>query len=187
MSPVLGIIASSNQQGRGGGPVSAYDALATAIVPSGNLAQITFAGVPSGYQHLQIRFNARGTFAASGLSMTIELNGTAASGGYRHHLYGNGSGTPSGYAATFYGTIGGTPGSTVTSNIWGGGIMDILDYSKTTKTKTLRYFNAFDANGSGETVFGGGYTPVTAAITNITFYIDGSWLAGSTMSLYGVK
>jgi hypothetical protein len=185
MSPVLGIIASSNQQGRGGA-VGSYDALAS-VTLSADASSISFTGISTNYQHLQIRFNARGTFAASGLSMTIELNGTAASGGYRHHLYGNGSGTPSGYAATFYGTIGGTPGSTVTSNIWGGGIMDILDYSKITKTKTLRYFNAFDANGSGETVFGGGYTPVTESITDITFYIDGSWLAGSTMSLYGVK
>jgi hypothetical protein len=56
MSPVLGIIASSNQQGRGGGLVGSYDALAAITVPSGGLSSISFAGIPTGYRQLQLGF-----------------------------------------------------------------------------------------------------------------------------------
>lgn len=170
------------------GPFGAFDSLASVTVPTGGVSSIYFGGIPTGYKHLEIRGAGRGTYAGSGLSMTMNLNDiTNASTGYRHHIYASGSGSVSAYAASYYGTIGGTPGANVTANIFGGIAMSILDYANTSKTKTLRYFNGYDANGSGEVIFGSSYTPVTAAITSIELIIDGTWAAGSKLALYGVK
>ena len=57
--PILGIIASSFRSAAG--PVGAYDALATVTVGSGGVSSITFAGIPTGYKHLQIRQIAKST------------------------------------------------------------------------------------------------------------------------------
>jgi hypothetical protein len=191
MSPILGA--------RGGLSASAYgftssvripgdyESIATVIVGGGGSSSISFTSIPSTYKHLQIRGIARGSYSAAGLSTTINLNGASnASTGYRHHLYANGS-TASGYATGYYGTIGGTPGATISSSIYGSILMDILDYTNTNKTKTLRCLTAFDANGSGEIAFGSAYTPITAAISAIELIIDGSWVSGSTLALYGIK
>lgn len=181
--PILGIMASAMSANLWQ-PEGAYDSLAT-VTLSATTANVLFSGIPQGYKHLQARILGRGTFAAAGLSAYLNLNGNGQTG-YRHHLYANGS-SASGYAATGYGTIGGIPGSTVTANVYGASVMDILDYTNVNKTKTLRYMAAFDANGSGEIAFGSSYTNVTAAITSIDFTVDGSWTSGTTISLYGVK
>lgn len=183
MSPIIGIIASSIS-GNLWAPTGAYDALST-VTLSSTTAAITFAGIPQNYKHLQFRVLGRGTYAASGLTAYLNLNGNGQTG-YRHHLYGNGS-SASAYAVSGYGTIGGIPGSTVTANVFGGGVFDILDYTNTSKTKTLRYLTGFDANGSGEIVFGSSYTNLTSAINSVEFTVDGSWAAGTTITLYGVR
>jgi hypothetical protein len=165
-------------------PDGAFDALAT-VTLSSTTANIMFAGIPNTYKHLQFRVMGRGTYAAAGLTAYLNLNGNGNTG-YRHHLYGNGS-TASAYSVSGYGTIGGIPGSTVTANVFGGAIFDILDYANTSKTKTLRYLAGFDANGSGEIMLGSSYSNVTAAINSVDFTVDGSWTSGTTISLYGVK
>ena len=166
-------------------PAGAYDALATVTVPSGGAASITFAGIPTGYKHLQLRALTRGTYAAGGLSTYLNLNGTGTSG-WRHHLYGNGS-TASAYADSgAYGTIGGEPGSTIASNIFGGIVIDILDYTAT-KNKVMRYLSGFDANGSGEIVFGSANSTVTNPITSIALTTDGNFAEYSSYALYGIK
>jgi hypothetical protein len=167
--------------------VGDYESIATAIVGSGGQSTITFNTIPSTYKHLQIRALTRGTYAASGLSILLNLNGTGTSG-YRHHLYGNGSGTPSAYAdGGAYGTIGGEPGSTVTSNVFGGLVLDILDYTNTNKTKVMRYFAGWDANGSGEILLGSANTAVTSALTSISLTTDGNFAQYSHFALYGIK
>ena len=181
--PILGIMASAMSANLWQ-PQGAYDALST-VTLSSTTAAITFAGIPQNYKHLQFRVMGRGTYAASGLTAYLNLNGNGNTG-YRHHLYGNGS-AASAYAVSGYGTIGGIPGSTVTANVFGGAICDILDYTNTSKTKTLRYLAGFDANGSGEIMLGSSYSNLTTAINSVEFTVDGSWTAGTTITLYGVK
>ena len=55
----VGIYASQISGHLYGGPYGAYDSLATVTVPSGGVASVTFAGIPSGYQHLHIGGGAR--------------------------------------------------------------------------------------------------------------------------------
>lgn len=181
--PILGIMASAMSANLWQ-PAGAYDSLAT-VTLSATTANVMFSGIPQTYKHLQFRVLGRGTYAAAGLTAYLNLNGNGNTG-YRHHLYGNGS-AASAYAVSGYGTIGGIPGSTVTANVFGGAIFDLLDYTNTSKTKTLRYLAGFDANGSGELMLGSSYSNLTAAVTSVDFTVDGSWTSGTTISLYGIN
>lgn len=186
MTPVLGIIASSNQQGRGGGPVGSYDALASITVPSGGLASVTFAGVPTGYRHLQIRGIAFTT--SSGSSYRMRMNGDTTANYAAHFLLGEGSGTPSGGAvtsatSTFIGT---SPESTTFPGAF---ICDILDYASNNKNKVTRSLGGGDMNGVG------GYSVLysslwlnTSPISTLTLFPgSGSFQQFSSFALYGVK
>jgi hypothetical protein len=190
MSPVLGIIASSTQQGRGGGPISAYDALATVIVPSGGLATITFADIPTGYQHLQIRGMVLGSAAASG-SLQARFNNDSGTNYTRHELGGNGT------TAFYYATTGQTSANMYGyyDNISNSGfpcvfVMDLLDYANTNKNKTMKVLAGMDKNGSnyGEIFLKSSLWQSTSAISSVSIFIGGqNFAVNSSISLYGVK
>lgn len=183
MTPVLGIIASSNQQGRGGA-VGSYDALATAIVPSGGLASINFAGIPTGYRHLQIRGLS---LNSANVDYFLRYNGDSSSSYRGHVIYGTGSAAVN--SSTFGGT---TTGNDIAFNAGStypvAFVTDILDYSSTTKNKTLKGLYGTDANGSGQAVLISGLWINTSAITSISITaLGGTFSANSSFALYGVK
>jgi hypothetical protein len=190
MSPVLGIIASSNQQGRGAATGS-YDALATAIVPSGGLANVTFAGIPSEYRHLQIRASMLSSIAGGVVNMTI--NNTT--GPYsRHRLVSNGGSSLDSFATTgssnicIFGDFTGTGATPIPASL----VMDILDYTSTTKNKTVRILTGVDRNGSGEIeLLSAQWFPTTPVpITSLQFTIGGSvssFAQYTEFQLFGVK
>jgi hypothetical protein len=183
VTPVLGIIASSNQQGRGG-VVGSYDALATAIVPSGGLALITFAGIPAGYRHLQIRGMALNSAA---VDYFLRYNGDSSSSYRGHVLYGDGGNM---YAANTFG--GTTTGNDIAFNTGTtypvSFVTDILDYSSTTKNTTLRGLYGTDTNGAGQIVFISGAWFNTSAVTSISITaLTGTFAVNSSFALYGVK
>jgi hypothetical protein len=193
MSPVLGIIASSNQQGRAGGPVGAFDSLATVIVPSGGLASVTFAGIPTGYQHLQIRYNARcNTAGEQNQGLFMRINNDSTTSYSRHMLYANGTSALAnitGVSQTYtYPSF--IPGAAATASTFGSGVIDILDYASVTKTKTVRGLGGYDANGSGLIAFSSGAWYATSTITSLTFLVElsgGLFSELSSFALYGVK
>lgn len=192
MTPVLGIIASANQQGRGGGPVGAYDALATINIPSGGVASVTFAGIPSGYKDLQLRVLARTTRASSLDNLWINFNGDAGNNYYSHRFEGDGSSIyADGFGLSGQPTAFLVPTAANLANVFCGGIMDIIDYSSTTKNKTLRTMRGFDMNGTGYITLGGIlWMPSTIqAITSITLASGNSANIAeySSLALYGVK
>jgi hypothetical protein len=82
------------------------------------------------------------------------------------------------------------PSSFFASNIFAGGVIDILDYANTNKFKTTRTLGRFDSNGGTCTVnLSSGLWRSTAAINEITFTDDSA--AGfsrySHAALYGIK
>jgi hypothetical protein len=176
MSPSVGIFASQisghlfTLQG-------SYYALASVTVPSGGVSSVTFAGIPTGYSHLQIRCLS---LFGSGTNIHLQFNGdTGANYGY-HQLYGTGS---SAAAASNQGMTylpfmyqGGT----------GGTIMDILDYTNTNKNRVTRTLDGYDANGSGSIALWSGLWLSTAAINSITIF-GGTFNQYSSFALYGVK
>jgi hypothetical protein len=193
MTPVLGIIASSNQQGRSG-VVGSYDALATITVPSGGLASLTIASIPAGYQHLQIRAIGQSTRATFGNDqMTMRINGDTGSNYSSHILTGDGAGaSSSGVSSQTSINLSFKLGTTV-SGAFGAFIIDVLDYAKTTKNKTIRTLAGVDINGTiagygGEVQLSSGGYYSTNAITSFTFTpSNGNFTQHSQFALYGIK
>ena len=181
MTPVLGIIVSSNQQGRAGGPVGSYDALATVNVPSGGLASIVFAGIPAGYQHLQIRYLSIGNGSAiNGGSMYFNGD-TSSTNYYSHYIIANGTSPVVGANQDTY--IPFTVGVAASPSV---GIIDILDYSNTSKRKVIRELNGFDANGSGRVNYDSVLWNNTSAINQIALNFS-TFQQNTQFALYGVK
>jgi hypothetical protein len=193
--PILGIIASSFRSAAG--PEGAYDSLATVTVPSGGVASVTFAGIPTGYKHLQIRVFAqcnRGTVGIDALKFTF--NGVGGTSYADHQIRGDGAnpvfaGASSSQPFTAIArTIGTTAGGS-----FGASIIDILDYANTSKNKTIRALGGVDVNGTVGGV--GGSVSLTSnlfinssnPISNITFAPDGgtAFTQYSSFALYGVK
>ena len=167
----------------------AYDALAD-VTLSTTTASVTFAGIPSGYKHLQLRLIARTNRSATVDPMTLTFNNDT-SGVYSFHdVYGDGSATAAEAASAttgvkFYRAAGGT----AAANIFGTSIIDVLDYQNTNKNKTVRYLGGIDANGSGEIFLGSGGWYNTSAVNTITItsFTSNSFVANSQFSLFGVK
>jgi hypothetical protein len=162
-------------------PNGAYDALATVTVPSGGAASITFAGIPAGYKHLQIRGFAKTTGA---LWFATTINGDTSTGYASHALYANGS------SVSAFGTATGTATYGYTGLIEADGqsalIIDFLDYTDTTKNKTVRSLWGNDRNGAGNIGLNSFFRPgQTGAITSIT--ITAPFQQYSSFALYGVK
>ena len=188
MAPILGIYASQIS-GHLFAPSGAYDSIATTTVGSGGTASVTFSSIPSTYTHLQVRYLARSTRAntADNLKMTLNSSTTYA----WHYIYGDGASPVAGGASTQTSMlIGNLCGGTATSGIFAGGVLDILDYTSTSKNKTIRGLSGVDRNGSGEVFFDSGLDYSTpAAVTSITF---SSWNSAnlaeySQFALYGIK
>lgn len=167
-------------------PIDSYNSLATITVGSTALSSVTFAGIPAGYKHLQIRalFVMSGT-VSSGF---IAFNGDNASGNYSYHGI-NGDSTGVGATALISQNQGKYTGLAGTSpagnNIM---VMDILDYANTNKHKTARAFYCWDANGTGYVEFNSNRWGSTLAISSIALTTSGNSFAQySHIALYGVK
>lgn len=167
-------------------PAGAYDALATVTVPSGGAADVTFAGIPTGYKHLQIRASVLGSSAAA--DIVAQFNGITASSNYAlHELRGNGSSATATAATSTTGFYVATNAlSTTNPAVF---VMDVLDYTSNSKNKTSRILQGRDSNGSGTvSLFSGLYYGTTNAITSIRIYPPvGVFNQNSIFALYGVK
>jgi hypothetical protein len=183
----LGIMASQISGHLYDGPYGAYDSLA-AVTLSAATSTITFAGIPSGYKHLQIRVSAQETVSGGGFNnMNIYFNGDNASSNYAiHAVSGDGStafaqATASRSTALIYNSL-----STNTS-IFGASVIDILDYGSVVKNKTLRALAGVDFNGSGRIGLSSGlWMNSSTAITSITLTAS-NFTTYTNVALYGVK
>jgi hypothetical protein len=173
-------------------PQGAYDALATVTVPSSGAASITFAGIPTGYKHLQIRAITR-TTSGDFNDMLATANGDTGSNYSWHRILASGSGTPSAGAGTSTTaiTIGVDSSPTQTTGVFAANIIDILDYASVTKNKTFRALTGVDNNGSGYVIYySGAWYNSSTAINSIRFATQagaGDFAANSQFALYGVK
>ena len=200
MTPMLGIMASSISGSKA--ITGSFESIAT-YTATGGETSFTFSSIPQTYKSLQIRWMYRdagnGTVAGT-CSLAVNMNGTTDDLPY-HQLYGNGtSAVANGYSNTsgsYYLVYGaGILANTASANMYGVGIMDILDYSTTTKLKTIRTINGSERNGLANSVGEPGIinlsssfrTTNTNAITSVklqSWY--NSFVAGTTFALYGIK
>jgi hypothetical protein len=173
-----------------GAPAStnSYESIATVTVGAGGSSSVSFSSIPSTYKHLQIRALSRTDRAVTYTSNIIRFNSDTTNSNYsQHELTGSGSAASAGGGANsaIYTLI---PGTSTTSNVFEGEVIDILDYADTNKYKTVRILSGYDGNGSGQIFFGSGSWRNTAAISSISFTAtSGNIVQYSSFALYGIK
>ena len=183
MTPLLtGVFASQISGHLTSSDSGAMFPIAMATVGSGGAANMEFTSIPDTYKHLQLRFFGNATSATSG---ALYLNGdTTTSNYYTHSMISDGTGTS---ASAFNNTY--LPYYTSTGNYFSAHVFDILDYTSTSKKKTIRVLGGWDGNGDGRIVLNSALWNNTNKITSIKLLIDGStnWNQYTQAVLYGIK
>lgn len=176
----LGIMAS---QISGHLVTNSYESIATI---SGSGSSLTFSSIPAGYKHLQIR----GILQTSGgdTEAKMTFNGDTTSSNYAtHQIVGSGS-TPVATATANSGFIKTGITNMSSGSYYGAFVIDILDYSSTTKAKTARTLTGIDNNGGGYMRLSSGAWFSTSAVTSITFTPSGgSFNTYTQFALYGIR
>ena len=190
MTPMLGIMASSISGSKI--VTSSFESIAT-VTAAGGETSLTLSSIPSTFKSIQVRAIARQSGnGGPGYYLTVNATGGFA----QHRIYGDGA------TASADGSVSNTylqprysnGQSSWTTGIFAVSIMDIIDYASTTKTKTIRVVAGGDTNGVGTFPSGVGLTSgVNTAISNnaiasleFTPY-SGTWVAGTSFALYGIK
>ena len=175
---------------------SAFESIATAT-GTGSSTSLTFSSIPSTYQHLQIRGigKATATTSRSGL-LSVQCNSDTGANYAAHRLRGDGTSVlAGGNASTTYTYFQDCLAYSKTAtpdmaNIFGAFIIDIHDYSSTSKYKTIRGFGGVDANYSSvdfEINLISGLWMNTAAINSITLNANDPLTTTTTFALYGIR
>jgi hypothetical protein len=152
---------------------------------------VSFANIPATYQDLMIVISGRTSISytiSAGVYMGI--NNTYGSGGYSSiemDGYGSSSSTYINSSTAYFSNLGNMPSSWMPSNIFGNYVIHILNYANTSNYKTLLYRGGYDMNGSGGTFLGAATYRSTAAVAQMYITAAGSFMTGSTITLYGVR
>jgi hypothetical protein len=184
--PIVGSFAGASARAYGlgaGVAIGDFESIAT-ITAGSAVSNIEFTSIPATFTHLQIRgitYNS-----STSKDVFLQFNTDTGSNYSRHYLYGDGSSAGSGANTSDVNiSVGYT---SLTSNIFGVSVIDVLDYTNTNKYKTTRSLAGYDANGSGLVVLYSGNWRSTAAITSIKLYPgNGNFNQYSSFALYGVK
>ena len=169
-----------------------FESIATINLASTS-TPVEFTNIPQNYTHLQIR--AIGRVAYPGVSTVsspqLRFNDDS-NANYSNHRVGTfGTGTFSDGEAnqSIAGAISWMSAATAGTGIFGAFIMDILDYSNTSKYKTVK-------TNAGVAVSGAGWAAITSngwrsfsAITKISLIENAGygWIANSQFALYGIR
>jgi hypothetical protein len=166
-----------------------YESISTITVGAGGSSTVTFSSIPSTYTHLQIRAITRDSRVAGNSDATIRFNGDTAANYNAHNFSAEGTTIYSGaYVSATNINIGNQPALNSLANVFGGSIIDILDYTNTNKFKTIRCTTSYDVNGGGWVNIGSGTWRSTSTITSITFTpLASPYVQYSSFALYGIK
>ena len=135
-----------------------YVSIATATVTSGGASTITFSSIPQTFTHLQLRGIGRVTGAVVDENIAMRFNSDSNSTYSSHNLAGDNTAVrvnADPYNSSVH-CIRAT-GASSSADMFGSGIVDILDYSNTNKYKTIRTLSGHTQNssntGTNSTVF----------------------------------
>lgn len=165
----------------------AYDPAAMFLIQriagTGSSDSITFSSIPQNYKNLQIRANV---LTVGAVQLTMDINGVDTDQRY-HYIQGTGSAVS---AVSYSGLY--ISGQTVPSsyNMPTAFIVDLDDYSSTTKNKTARFISGQDSNGVyyDRLWLGSAAKFTTPAITSlkISNNAGSNFTTASTFALYGM-
>jgi len=179
--------------GAGGGAPAAtdFELIETTILGT-SAASITFSSIPSTYKHLQIRGIARSTFGSAYGGLGFRINGVTSSVYSSHGLWTDTIDTFTIISEAYlsqsssyvkYGLTGASAGA----NIFGAFITDILDYTNTSKNRTLKTLYTSPAPDMVGFASGNNFSTTAVTSFNILSADGGSLVAGTRISLYGIK
>lgn len=166
----------------GGGSSASLELISTQVLASA-ATSVTFSSIPQTYKHLQLRYAAYATNVGL-TAVTINLNGDNASNYAQHSLDGDGASVSSFNSSSRINFN--SPYIYSNANSLGAGILDFLDYTSTTKNKTMRGFGGL-VSGQSHINLVSGLWMSTAAISSIVLTTNGQFATTSRFSLYGVK
>lgn len=164
---------------------ASYELITTTLV-TGSPTTVSFASIPSTYSHLQIRATLRTN--GGGLDdARLTFNSDSGANYAWHSLYGaNGSVSSENSTSQTSIAIRQATGAEAGVLVWGGNVIDILDYAKTTKNKTVRYLNGL-AGTYPRVRLGSGVWLSTAAISSLSLYNANTFMDGTRISIYGIR
>lgn len=190
--PIVGSFAGASARAYGasaGIQIGDFESIATSTAGSA-VPSISFTSIPQNYTHLQIRGIARTTAAFLGDFLYFQFNSDTGNNYTYHQLSGDGSSASSAAGTSQAG--GASPrisAANTLANVFGGVVIDILDYANTNKNTTIRTIGGYDENGGGVARLTSGLWLNTAAVTSIAIKSgNAANLAQySSFALYGVK
>jgi hypothetical protein len=180
--PIIGVIDSSKS---GNLSASSWEQIATAT-GTGSSQTLSFATIPQTYKDLMVMFTGASTTTNADQGTQITIN-SGTTGALSTYMYGNyasaggaspnvGTGTSSYYLNTF-----GNNNQTQATVLF-------MDYSSTTKTKTVHCYNGMQTSSIGYTFMYSGVFNTTTAISQISLIASvGNWNTNTRCTLYGVK
>lgn len=173
-----------------GGAAGAYDLLETVNITTTGVTTITLTGLGSysNYKHLQIRAVAQKQETGTNDSFRFYCNNDTGSNYAWHRLEGNGSSVSSGGGGSIYPFTSEIPGATIGQ--WGAYVIDIADFSSSTKNTTFRALNGWASTTQPRIQFRSMLWNNTAALTELDIQIGAgtsTYKVGTRLSLYGRK
>jgi hypothetical protein len=161
---------------------NSFESIATYTVTSA-LNTVTFTSIPDTYASLQIRIFARTSSQGNSAYWTY-FNNDLTNSNYSYHLFG-GDGSSFSQSSTARPDMGG-----VRDNAWSTCVIDIPDYTNTSKRKTRRGFSGVIAPSVGSVFYNGGLWNNTAAVNRIDIRPESNsanFITGSVFALYGLR
>jgi hypothetical protein len=164
---------------------TSFESIAT--FTSTNTSIATFSSIPSTYKSLQVRFSF---LAGTGQNINLRLNGDSGANYASHWMKGVNPTTVASQSlisATYMRLEGNSNGTSDAYPFVG--VIDIIDYSSTSKNKTVKSITANNKNSNFEVNLLSGIWLSTSAVNSLTIYLgDGvNFNSGTTIALYGVK
>lgn len=172
---------------------SDFELISRTTVGSTSVSSISFSSIPSTYRHLQVRYVARSTIGTAGEDdMYFTFNGSSSNYSWRRMLGDGASVTRSGATGLTSTRLSAAAISRNgnTSGIFSAGIIDIFDYTNTSKAKTFNALYGNDRVTAGGIAAGSGaWYGSTDAINSISFTIENSnsFVQHTSFALYGIK
>jgi len=166
-----------------------FELIATTVLPSAQSSVVfDVSSFASTYKHLQIR--AVMTTTTNSNAPYLRMNGDTGSKYSWHSLVGNSSFVASqNVVSQPWINVGGAWWGIPTGTAPSVSIIDILDFSSTTKNKTIRALSGQAIASANSVALFSGAWQNTSAITSLTIPLSGAtqFSAGSRFSIYGIR
>lgn len=170
-----------------------FESIQTVVISTSGTTLVEFTNIPQNYKHLQVRAVGRvgypGTSSVS--SPQYRFNDDSGSNYSNHRVGTFGTGTFSDGEAnqSIAGGVGWMSAATAGAGIFGAFVMDILDYSNTSKYKTVKTQPGVSFSGGGWSAITSNGWRSTSAITKISFIENNNygWNQYSQFALYGIR